>query len=103
MPTIQRDTSDSDQGIFSKGGKRFQYARKDDISDLVGDIEELAQYYSKEIRVGKKRMNVARINDDFLSELDELLEKYSRIFGSRNKLSDVLKHIGLCLTTGKQH
>ena len=43
------------------------------------------------------------MNLKFLNELDKLLKKYYEIFGSKNKLSKVLKARGVCLTTGEMY
>ena len=57
----------------------------------------------KEIKDLVKKHNGSCRSDNYKRALDSILRRYAQEdqLGSRNKLSKVMKHKGLCLTNGK--
>ena len=72
----------------------FFYAKRHEIDSFAENLKRICESF--------ENRNL-RNNHDFLEELDAELARQYEIFGSRTKLSAVLKHRGICLTTGKQH
>ena len=72
------------------------YVRVEEKNNLVNEIKQL---YER----NKDANSRVKIDDRYLQTLDTILKKYAQPdrIGSRNKLSHVMKHIGLCLTNGK--